>query len=108
MSSAPGALRENAPKLLLEHGVEIRAWVDIDPKKIGQCYDGRPVIPRADLPGPDNCFVLSYVGSRGAAAIIRNFLEDNGYSMGPQFSARRLRDERRQKPQTCCRNTPTT
>ncbi len=71
--------------LLQEHGVEIVAYVDIDPKKIGQRVNGRPVIGRSELPPPGESFVLSYVGSRGAANLIRDFLEGQGFRMGLDF-----------------------
>ncbi len=71
--------------LLQEHGIEIAAYVDIDPKKIGKRVNGRPVISRDELPSPGNCFVLSYVGSHGASRIIREFLEQRGYRMGRDF-----------------------
>lgn len=71
--------------MLSNHDVNVLAYVDIDPRKIGKWINGRLVIPRDDLPGPGRCFVLSYVGSRGAAETIRSFLERHGYRLGQDY-----------------------
>lgn len=76
--------RRRAQKLE-EAGIEIAAYVDIDPKKVGRAIQGRPVIHRKDLPPPGVCFLLSYVGSRGARREIRQFVEECGYRMGNDF-----------------------
>ncbi len=80
-----GQVSRKRARLLLHHGVEIAAWVDIDPKKIGQTYGGVPVIPRAGLPFAGECFVLSYVASRDAHQVITEFLEGQGFIAGKNF-----------------------
>lgn len=80
-----GRVTRRRAGLLLDHGVDIRAWVDIDPAKIGQVYDGRPVWPPEALPRPGECFVLSYVASRGARELIRARLESMGFVLGRDF-----------------------
>lgn len=80
-----GRVTRRRAGLLLEHGLDIRAWVDIDPAKIGQSYDGRPVWSPEDLPGSGTCFVLSYVASRGARELIRARLEATGHVLGRDF-----------------------
>lgn len=71
--------------MLLEHGVEITAYADIDPRKVGHVVHGRRVIHREEVPGPEKCFALSYVASRGAAEDIAEFLEERGFRLGAGY-----------------------
>jgi glycosyltransferase involved in cell wall biosynthesis len=66
-------------------GIRIVAYVDIDPRKVGHLIQGRRVVHRNDIPSPGACFLLSYVGSRGARDEIRGFLEARGHLMGRDF-----------------------
>jgi glycosyltransferase involved in cell wall biosynthesis len=72
-------------ELIQEHGIEISAWIDVDPKKIGQTYDGKPCLAADVLADPQAQFVLSYVGNRGAREDIRQRLESRGFVMGRHF-----------------------
>jgi glycosyltransferase involved in cell wall biosynthesis len=72
--------RRLAPALSL--GLEVEAWVDIDPKKIGWNVNGAPVIAPASLPPPGEAFVLAAVGKRGARALIETELHRQGYTRG--------------------------
>jgi glycosyltransferase involved in cell wall biosynthesis len=67
------------------HGVLIAGFIDIDPKKTGKQIAGRPVISATSLPAPADAFVLGYVSSRGARALIRSALHTRGYSEGSDF-----------------------
>jgi glycosyltransferase involved in cell wall biosynthesis len=63
-------------RLLLEGGADIRAFVDIDPGKIGRRLRDRPVVapPQlSELLGPDTV-VLAAVAARGARELIRQRL----------------------------------
>ena len=63
----------------LEHeGVAVTAFIDIDPKKIGQRPYGIPVRSPKTLSNRTNEFVLAAVGSAGARAQIRNALANFG------------------------------
>jgi glycosyltransferase involved in cell wall biosynthesis len=66
-------------------GVRIAAYVDIDPRKVGHFIQGRRVVHRDEIPPPASCFLLSYVGSRGAREEIRAFLEARAHRMGRDF-----------------------
>lgn len=79
-----GAGRTTRKRLrpLREEGVEVAAYIDIDPDKIGQRIDGVPVLGPDDLPDPGRLFVLQYVGSRGARELIRDRLEARAYRIG--------------------------
>jgi len=70
---------------LLRYGVRIAAWLDIDPRKVGKTVAGRPVLPLADVPPPETCFVLPYVASRGATDFLTAFLEDRGFVLGRSY-----------------------
>jgi len=81
-------------------GLNVAAYVDIDPKKIGQMVHGAPVLGREAVPpyhsaAPANSsagspayssaappFILVNVGSRGARAEIMPWLADRGYQAG--------------------------
>ncbi len=71
--------------LLEQSGLQIAGYIDISPKKIGQTIHGKPVIAPEDLPGPSRCFVLAYVGSRGARDQIAAFLNDRGFVIGRDY-----------------------
>ncbi|MCB1019257.1 MAG: glycosyltransferase family 2 protein, partial [Acidobacteria bacterium] len=66
---------------LLDAGLDVRAWVDIDPNKIGWKIDGVPVIAPNQLPPPGEAFVLAAVGKRGARALIEAELARQGYQL---------------------------
>lgn len=68
--------------LPLEHGVNIVAYADIDPRKIGRMVNGRPVLHRDELPAAGQAFCLSYVASRGAREEIGAFLRERGWEEG--------------------------
>ncbi|MCF7854130.1 MAG: glycosyltransferase [Candidatus Pacebacteria bacterium] len=82
-----GAGRETRKRAeyLTQHGIDITAYIDIDPRKIDQSIAGRPVLANTDIPPPDSCFVASYVASRGARADIRQRLRDRGFTEGNNF-----------------------
>lgn len=88
-----GAGRVSRQKLapLMDLGLVIEAYIDIDAKKIGQSVHGVPVLPREAIPpysspssslGPAAPFVLVNVGSRGARGEITAWLGARGYVMG--------------------------
>lgn len=80
-----GRVTRRRARHLLDHGIDITAWLDIDPKKIGTVLDGRPVLSLTDVPPPDTCFVLPFVGSRGATAYLSAFLESRGFVAGESY-----------------------
>ena len=69
-------------KHLLRAGVPLKAFVDIDPKKIGRTRRDRPIISPEDLPAwwadCQNPVVLAAVGAAGARELIRTQLEQLG------------------------------
>ncbi len=80
-----GRTSRQRQRFLTELGVQIRAYVDIDPRKIGYTIDGAPVIWPEDLPAPHECFVLGWVGSRGAREDIETRLQARGFQRGLHY-----------------------
>ena len=80
-----GRITRRRMRPLEAHGLRIDAFVDIDPNKVGRLVEGRPVIAPDELPEPGRCFVLSYVGARGAGARIEAYLNGRGYQVGRDY-----------------------
>ncbi len=82
-----GAGRATRARLrhLVDEGIRVSAFVDIDPKKIGTCIAGVPVLGPDDLPSPGRCFVVSYVGSLNAREQITARLTASGYRAGVDY-----------------------
>ncbi len=71
-----------------EQGVRIRAFVDIDARKIGQNIHGAPVIAAETLPARrGGAFILSAVSGAGPRAEIREALRRMGMCEGTDFVA---------------------
>ncbi|NNF61698.1 MAG: glycosyltransferase [Gammaproteobacteria bacterium] len=71
---------------LLEKGFRPRAWIDIDPRKIGNRLDGVPVVAPEWLER-NRVFVLSYVSNHGAREDIAGTLHALGYRRGEDYLA---------------------
>jgi len=71
--------------LLLEHGFRLRAWVDIDPRKIGNNIKGVPVVAPQWLRREPKPLVLCYVASHGARELIEAQLSKYGYQKGRNY-----------------------
>ena len=68
--------------LLTGLGIRIRAYVDISPSRIGQSIHGIPVLGPADLPRPDQAFIVAGVARRDAHDYILARLRERGYAVG--------------------------
>jgi glycosyltransferase involved in cell wall biosynthesis len=69
-------------------GVRVRAFVDLDPRKIGQNIHGAPVIAPEDLPAQrGGAFILAAVAGPEARAEIRAALTQMGMTEGTDFLA---------------------
>ena len=75
-----GRITRKRCRLLLDKGFTVSAWIDIDPKKIGNKLHGVPVFDHSWLanqsPKP---FVLNYVNNHGAREEIDEILSGYGY-----------------------------
>ena len=72
---------------LEREGLRPVAWIDIDPRKLGNRVQGRPVHPPTWLAGQPapRPFVLGYVASHGARDRIARALEDMRYREGADY-----------------------
>lgn len=65
---------------LQELGCEIAAFVDFDPRKIGQMIHGAPVIHPSRVETLRGCYAVAAVGSADARQSIRAMLHDAGWT----------------------------
>jgi glycosyltransferase involved in cell wall biosynthesis len=70
-----------------EQGGTVRAFVDLDPRKIGQCVHGAPVIPPSEVDRYRDGFSVAAVGQVGARERIRSELESAGWKEVTDFVA---------------------
>ena len=80
-----GRITRRKSDFLAASGLQIGAYIDVDPKKIGKNYNGIPVIGIDDLPPKEKAYVVSYVSNRGARETIRGILIHKGFSEGKDF-----------------------
>ena len=65
-------------RALQHEGHKVVAFVDLDPRKIGQTIHGAPVVPPAAIDKYEDAFIVAAVGSAGARAEIRESLRAAG------------------------------
>lgn len=70
---------------LRERGITGTAWIDIDPRKIGNRVEGLPVHPPEWLARAERPFVLVYVATHGARDLIATRLAAMGYVRGEDW-----------------------
>ncbi len=70
---------------LIDHGYQPMAWIDIDPRKIGNRLNGIPVVGPEWLQREDKPLVLVYVANHGARELIAGDLELSGYQRGRDY-----------------------
>jgi glycosyltransferase involved in cell wall biosynthesis len=80
-----GRVTRRRAEHLCGHGVRIRAYLDIDPRKIGNSHQGRRVLHHEDVAPPGEAFVVSYVSTPGAAEHVGAFLGSRGYLAGRDY-----------------------
>jgi glycosyltransferase involved in cell wall biosynthesis len=80
-----GRVTRRRMRALVEHGVTVEAFVDVDPRKVGRSIDGRPVLSPGALPPPGRAFVVSCVGGAAAREEIEARLQAAGYRPGSGY-----------------------
>lgn len=73
-----GPVGKSFARELQRQGVHVRAFIDIDPRKIGQCIHGATVLPRERIDACEGAFIVAAVGSDAARADIRAELDAAG------------------------------
>ncbi len=64
---------------LKAQGQRVRAFVDLDPRKVGQAIHGAPVVTPAHIDRFRGAFAVAAVGSPGARGDIRAVLDEAGW-----------------------------
>ncbi len=82
-----GRIGKSFARDALERGLRIRAFVDLDPRKVGQEIHGAPVIPPAEAARLRDALSLAAVGQPGARGEIRQALQGFGWQEGLDFVA---------------------
>lgn len=72
-------------RYLINKGYKPAAWIDIDPKKIGNIIDDIRIEEPGWLDRDDKPFVLNYVTNHGARDLVRTFLDGIGYKIGVNY-----------------------
>lgn len=84
-----GMVGRRLGRQLINLGVPVEAYIDIDPRKIGSTRRGRPVLPPEALPEWwgrfKNPALLAAVGARGARQLIRQHLVGLGLREGQDW-----------------------
>lgn len=71
-------------RILLEIGIKVSLWIDVDPKKKGRILHGAAVVAATDI-SPNNGKMLITVGTRGARAGIRAWANSVGFVEGKNY-----------------------
>ncbi len=74
-------------RALQRAGVEVRGWVDLDPRKIGKRIHGAPVVAPDGIGAFRGALCVAAVGQRGAREEIRAALEAAGWREMQDFVA---------------------
>jgi len=74
-----GPVGKSFARALIEAGHVLAAFVEVDPRKIGQQIHGVPVVRTDELGSYSECYVLAAVGSDRARADIRADLDARGF-----------------------------
>ncbi|MEX2146034.1 MAG: glycosyltransferase [Candidatus Rokuibacteriota bacterium] len=80
-----GRISRRRARHVLDEGVRIRAFIDVDPRKIGRVIHGCPVLDPGALPKAGTAFIVSFVRSRGAREAIEAHLRAAGYRPGVDY-----------------------
>jgi glycosyltransferase involved in cell wall biosynthesis len=72
-------------RALAEEGIPVKAFVDIDPKKIGSTRQGRPILPPEGLKPAEGEIIVAAVAARGVREEVRERLRALGFEEGTDF-----------------------
>jgi len=82
-----GPVGKRLARALLAEGARLRAFVELDPRKIGQCIHGAPVLGYDAVPLHSDAYFLAAVAGGAARSAIRTALRDAGLTEVEDFRA---------------------
>ncbi|MGL5891786.1 MAG: glycosyltransferase family 2 protein [Bacteroidia bacterium] len=80
-----GRITRRRSNYLLQQGISIAGYIDVNPELNGKTAGGFPVIAPQQIPPPENCIVVSYISNRGARTEIARMLEEKGFVNGKDY-----------------------
>jgi glycosyltransferase involved in cell wall biosynthesis len=80
-----GRITRKRSNYLLDEGVTIAGYIDVNPALQGKTAGGLPVIPPEQIASPRSSFVVSYITNRGAREEIAAMLEQKGFVNGQDY-----------------------
>ncbi len=80
-----GPIGKRAARLLRDEGVAVRAFLEVNPRRIGNKIGGVPVLGSKALPLDDCPVAIGAVGQPGARDRVRHLLTPHGYAEGTDF-----------------------
>lgn len=72
-------------RTLLEEGIRVTCWVDVDPRKIGRTLHGAPVVSVSEVRAGGGTRMLVTVGTRGARDQVRRWADGAGFVEGKDY-----------------------
>ena len=72
-------------RLLIGEGVDVRAFYEVNPRRIGEAIAGVPVLDQVAMRRAAGVVMLGAVGLPGARERIRGLAEDQGFVEGEDF-----------------------
>jgi GT2 family glycosyltransferase len=82
-----GPIGKRLSRALRRAGTQVEAFVDLDPRKLGQTIHGAPVLDPREALGHRGPFHLAAVGQKGARERIRGVLREGGFQEVRDFVA---------------------
>ncbi|NCC23582.1 MAG: glycosyltransferase [Deltaproteobacteria bacterium] len=70
---------------LVERGIRVRGYFDVDPRRIGRLIHGAEVRHLRDLPAAGRMFGVSLLGKRGVREDLEIFLTARGHRVGEDY-----------------------
>lgn len=80
-----GRITRKKSELLVKSGLKIAGYVDISSTRIGNNYNGIPIVCIEQLPPPTGCYLVNYVSVRGAREELRNLFLSQNRKEGKDF-----------------------
>lgn len=80
-----GPIGKRAGRYLIAEGVNVRAFYEVNPRRIGEAIAGVPVLDQAVMRRASDVVLLAAVGLPGARDLIRGLAAEQGFEEGGDF-----------------------